>query len=97
MRIKMLFRRSIGSRGRAIYRKKIRHLVEPHEHGRIVVIDVNSGDYEVADRDADATARLVARHPDAVTWAERVGYPAVYRMGGGYGVTQETVEEIASA
>ena len=84
MRISTPFHRSIGSRGRAIYRKKIRHLVEPHEHGRIVVIDVNSGDYEVADRDADATARLVARHPDAVTWAERVGYPTVFSIGGGH-------------
>ena len=84
MRIKTLFRRSISARGRAIYRKKIRHLVEPHEHGRIVVIDVDSGDYEVADRDADATARLVARHPDAVTWAERVGYPTVFSIGGGH-------------
>ena len=88
MRISTPFHRSISSKGRAIYRKKIRHLVEPQEEGRFVVIDVDSGDYEVADRDADATARLVARHPNAVTWAERVGYPTAYRMGGGYGVEQ---------
>lgn len=84
MRIRNPFRRSISSKGRAIYRRKIRHLVEPHEYGRIVVIDVKSGDYEVADRDADATARLVARHPDAVTWGERVGYPTVFSIGGGH-------------
>lgn len=49
--------------------------------GRFVVIDVKSGDYEVADRDADATFRLMARRPDAETWAERVGYAAAYRLG----------------
>ena len=83
MHIRPLFRRSISSRGRAIYRKKIRHLVEPHEAGRFVIIDVSSGDYEIGDRDADATARLVARHPDAITWGERVGYPTVFSIGGG--------------
>ena len=78
-----VFRRSVASRGRRIYRRKIQRIVDPAETGRFVVIDVKSGDYEVADRDADATFRLMARRPDAVTWAERVGYAAAYRLGAG--------------
>ena len=88
MRMSLPFRRSISSRGRRIYRKKIRHLVEPHETGRFVVIDVKSGDYEIGDRDAEASMRLRKRRPNAVTWAERVGYPTPYHSGGGYAVEQ---------
>ena len=68
----------ISSRGQDIYRNRIRSLVEPGGKGKFVVIDVDSGDYEVDDRDADATARLLQRRPGAMTWAVRVGYPAPY-------------------
>jgi hypothetical protein len=68
----------ISSRGQAIYRDRIRSLVEPEEKGKFVVIDVDSGDYEIDDRDADATVRLLQRRPGAMTWAVRVGYPAPY-------------------
>ncbi len=68
----------VESRGEAIYRERIRHLVEPHEKGKFVVIDICSGDYEVDERDADASVRLLSRHPNALTWAVRVGYPTPY-------------------
>ena len=68
----------VESRGEAIYRERIRHLVEPHEKGKFVVIDIWSGDNEIDERDADASVRLLSRHPDALTWAIRVGYPTPY-------------------
>ena len=68
----------VESRGEAIYRERIRHLVEPHEKGKFVVIDIFSGDYEIDERDADASVRLLSRHPEALTWAVRVGYPTPY-------------------
>ena len=34
--------------GRAIYREKIRPTLGPEQKGQIVVIDVKSGDYEIA-------------------------------------------------
>ena len=69
--------------GRAIYNEKIRDTLGPEYKGKIVVIDVNSGDYEIADKDIEATKRLLRRRPDAYTWAERVGSRAPYRIGGG--------------
>ena len=65
----------IADAGRAIYNEKIRHLVEPVKNPTMVLIDVNSGDYEISGDDARALATLKARHPDAVVWAELVGYP----------------------
>ncbi|MCY4447822.1 MAG: hypothetical protein OXE02_03115 [Chloroflexi bacterium] len=83
MNIKLPFpRRSIAARGHAIYRKKVRPLVYPQMKGRIVVIDVDSGDYEVDDDDARAFETLLTRRPGARTWAERVGYRALYSTGG---------------
>ena len=40
--------------GRAIYREKIRPTLGPEHKGKIVVIDVKSGDYAIADRHLDA-------------------------------------------
>ena len=83
MNIRLPFpRRSVAARGQAIYRKKIRPLVYPAMKGKIVVIDVDSGDYEVDDDDARAFETLLARRPGAHTWAERVGYRALYGTGG---------------
>ena len=69
----------IESRGTAIYESKIRHLVEPDETGKFMVIDVYSGDYEIDEHDGTATGRLLKRRPGAVSWAVRVGSPAAYR------------------
>ena len=69
----------IESLGTTIYEREIRHLVEPDETGKFVVIDVYSGDYEIDERDGTATGRLLKRRPGAMTWAVRVGYPAAYR------------------
>ena len=65
----------IAAAGRAIYNEKIRHLVEPTKKATMVLIDVNSGDYEIGGHGATALATLKERHPDAVVWAELVGYP----------------------
>ena len=64
--------------GKAMY-EKMRPELETTQLGRVVVIDVNSGDYEIADDDLTATLRLFERRPNALTWGELVGYPAVYR------------------
>ena len=66
--------------GRAIYLEKIRPTLGPEHKGKIVVIDVKSGDYEIADRHIDADSKLRERHPDAFTWEERVDVPNTYRV-----------------
>ena len=87
MNITLPFRRkSVGERGRAIYRKKVRPFVYPQETGKVVAIDVRTGDYEMAANPRDevpAMDRLRARRPEAVVWRERVGYKAVSAFGGG--------------
>ncbi len=40
--------KEITARGEAIYREQIRNLVETTEKRKFVVIDIETGDYEVA-------------------------------------------------
>ena len=70
--------------GRAIYHEKIRPTLGPEHKGKIVVIDVKSGEYEIAENSLTASLSLRQRQPNAFTWAERVGYPAVHHMGSRY-------------
>ena len=44
--------------GKSIYEERIRPLVDPAERGRIVAIDVETADYELADDTLTATDRL---------------------------------------
>jgi 2,3-bisphosphoglycerate-independent phosphoglycerate mutase len=69
--------------GETIYQERIKHLVEPTEKGKFLVIDVESGDYEIDSNDATASRRLLERRPDAVIYGLRVGYRAAYSLGGG--------------
>ena len=70
----------IAATGKAMY-EEIRSELEATQKGKVVVIDVKSGDYEIGDDDLDATLRMFERRPDALTWGERIGYPAMYTFG----------------
>ena len=74
----------IAVRGQSIFRDQIRSQLGPVEKGTFVVIDIESGDYEVDARDATATRRLLKRRPGAVTYGVRVGYRAAYSHVGGF-------------
>lgn len=63
--------------GKARY-AEVRAEMEAKHWGKMVVIDVHSGDYEIDSDDLTATMRLLERQPAAMTWGERVGYPAAY-------------------
>jgi hypothetical protein len=72
-----------AQQGKALYQQQIRTLVEGSDSiGKIVVIDVESGDYEVDTDILAASHRLRERHENARIWAERIGYNAVYAVGG---------------
>lgn len=69
--------------GSDLYEQKIRPLVEAGNHGKIVAIDVDTGEYEVAADVLTAGNQLRARLPNSQTWFVRVGYPYVHRFSFG--------------
>jgi predicted transcriptional regulator len=69
--------------GQEWYEKKLRPLVETKENiGKIISIDVETGDYAIADELLQAGERVRMKHPDAAMYAIRIGYNAVYSLGG---------------
>ena len=67
--------------GEAIYKRQIRDKVEPKHKGKFLVIDIETGEYEMADDDLVATKRLLVNYPKAVVYGVRIGFPSAYRIG----------------
>lgn len=65
-----------------IYKRDIRNLVEGTHHGKVVAIDIASGDYAIGDNAIVAAERLRARRPEADVWSVRVGHRSLYHFGG---------------
>jgi hypothetical protein len=69
-------------RGDEIYESQVRHQVQEGNHGKIVAIDIETGDFEVDANEITACDRLEASHPDAQIWIIRIGSRHVRRFGG---------------
>jgi hypothetical protein len=73
----------IERRGEQLYRDRLREQLETDPNvGKLLSIDVESGDYEIGDDLIATTRRLLMRHPGAAIWTRRIGYNAVYALGG---------------
>lgn len=71
----------VARRGQELYDRTIRARVEPDNTGRFLVVDVLTGDFEIADTILSASDQARARNPNAVLFAVRIGSPALYRIG----------------
>jgi hypothetical protein len=73
----------ISRRGENLYEKSIRAKVETEDNvGKIIAIDIESGDYEIGNDVIAVGRRLIERRPNAATWTKRVGFDAVFALGG---------------
>ena len=68
-------------RGEDIYERQIRQQIEIGNKGKFVVIDVETGEFEIDDDDLKATKRALAKRPAAVLYGLRVGFPTAYTLG----------------
>ena len=68
--------------GDTLYETQIRAQVEEGNNGKLVAIDLETGDFEVDTSEIAACDRLEARHPDAQIWMVRIGSRHVRRFGG---------------
>jgi hypothetical protein len=69
-------------RGDAIYENDIRPAIAGANEGDFVVIDIETGAYEVDADEQVATDRLLARLPGAQIWLRRVGSRYARHFGG---------------
>ena len=70
-----------AQRGDFLYENQVKPQVEAGNYGKIVAIDIETGEFELADEILPATDRLFERIPDAQPWIVRIGHRAVHRFG----------------
>jgi len=72
----------IIQRGQQRYERDIRSQVEVHQ-GKMLALDVDSGEYALGDDSITAVDRLKAKVPGASIYLLRVGFPSAVQMGAG--------------
>ena len=72
----------IARRGLELYERQIRPQVEAQYHGKYLVVDVDTGEYEISDDYLRASEQLHRRRAGAALYALRIGDPVFVRIGG---------------
>jgi hypothetical protein len=72
----------IVQRGQALYDQQIRAQVEASHKGEFLVLDVETGEYEIDISEVAALKRAKAKNPEDALYILRVGLPTAYRVGG---------------
>jgi hypothetical protein len=72
----------IARRGEEIYQREFRDKLEPTHTGKFLVIDIDTGDYELDADEVAALQRAMARNPDGARYLKRIGFAAAHRLGG---------------
>lgn len=72
----------IASRGEEIYEREFRDKLEPAQTGKFLVIDIDTGDYEIDADEVAALQRAIARSPDGHRYLKRIGFPAAHCLAG---------------
>lgn len=69
-------------RGDEIYMRDILPNIKKGDEGKFMVIDIETGAYEIDADELTASDRLLARRPNAQIWLVRVGSRYALRFGG---------------
>ena len=71
----------LARRGDVIYYDVIHPVVYPQHKNEFVIIDIETGEWEIDDDALTAGDRLFARLPDAQTWLVKVGKRTIHHIG----------------
>jgi len=72
--------------GEKLYDRDVRASVEGTYDGHYLVLDVETGEFEVDADEVSAVLRAAARHPSGNHYLLRVGRPHAFRIGGRFGI-----------
>jgi hypothetical protein len=79
----LLSREEVARRAKQLYESEIRQKVEIEENiGKMVIIDIETGDYEIDDIGLQASHILMKKHPNARLFGIRIGYNVAVSFGG---------------
>jgi hypothetical protein len=71
----------ISELGQVLFEQKIRTTLPLSSQGKFLVLDVETGEYEIDRNDLAALKRLRSKRPGARLFVLRIGYPSAYRLG----------------
>lgn len=76
----------IARRGQALYDQQIRAQVEADHPGEFLVLNIETGEYEIDANELAALQRAKTQNPAAAFYILRIGSPVAYRLGRQTGV-----------
>ena len=71
----------IAERGQALFDREIRSTLSPSEQGKFLVLDIETGDYELDKDELAAIKRARVKHPQGAFYMLRVGHRTAFRLG----------------
>jgi hypothetical protein len=79
----LLSREEVARRAKEIYANSLRTSVETEANiGKMIIIDIETGDYEIDADGLQAADIITARHPEARLFGIRIGYNVAASLGG---------------
>jgi hypothetical protein len=79
----LLSREEVAQRAKGLYASVIREKVEVEENiGKMVIIDIETGDYEIDKTGLQSSRNLSQKHPNARLFGIRIGYNVAVSLGG---------------
>lgn len=74
---------NVAERGQELYERDILSRLDASAHGKFLVLDVDTGAYEVDGDGLTALQRARARRPGGRFYLVRIGFSAAYRLRSG--------------
>lgn len=71
----------IAERGQALYEREIQGALPPSARGNFLVLDIETGDFEMDTDELSAVRRARAKHLGGAFYFLRVGHSVAYRFG----------------
>jgi len=71
----------IVARGKKIYESQLREKLEPQNIGKFLVIDIETGEYEMDDNDLVASRKASRSKPNGARFGMRIGSPTSGTLG----------------
>lgn len=71
----------VVERGEKLYEESIRQQVEPGNIGKYLIINVETGQWEIGEDHSEAILRARAKYPEAGLFGMKIGYPAAVAFG----------------
>ena len=83
MKAILLSTEEVTKRAYQLYESKIRSVVETEPNiGKMVIIDIETGDYEIGKTGLQESHNLQEKHPYARLFGIRIGYNVAASLGG---------------